>query len=289
MKKIWVAAVLTVFLGAGTGMTAEIIPNVRIKDKTHILCQQGKDSIPVSTYLMVPLRETAEWLGFSVTAKDGRVFLDDGKSQASMEIGTDFYSASYRDANGSTVSGSFSLGIPSCVKDGVAFVPVSLFHVLLGNQPGSVSISPYGTSIFFTRTDLETQEEPSVGIPNPFHDYVTASEMENVAGFPMTFPDIKNAKIQYRAISGELAEVIYWRRGEEFLRIRKGKGENVSGDYNRNIFAKIMTINGTKVIMEGNGGGIHVAIWKKGGFSYVILSAHEISIDEMTEYIKKTR
>ncbi len=289
MKKFWVAAVLAVLLGAGTGMTAEIIPTVRIKEKTHILYQKGKDSIPVTTYLMVPLRETAEWLGFSVTEKDGRVFLDDGKSQASMEIGTDFYSASYRDANGSTVSGSFSLGIPSCEKDGVAFVPVSLFHVLLGNQPGSVSVSPYGLSIFFTRTDSETQEEPSVGMPNPFHDYATVSEMEKFAGFSMTFPDIKNAKIMYRAIPGELAEVIYRRRGEEFLRIRKGKGENVSGDYDRNIFAKIMMIKGTKVIMEGNGGGMHVAIWKKGGFSYAILAAREISIDEMTEYMKKTR
>ena len=287
MRKIWMAAAVALMLGTGTAAAEPMAMDWGVKEESYTLRMEGKADGDVTAALMVPLRKTAEWLGFSETEKDGSIFVDDGNLCTTVKIGVDSYVVLPKNTGMEVKSVPFALGVPPCVKDGVTFVPVSLFRVLLGNDPDCVTID--GKTIVFTRAETVKEKVPLVGMANPFRDYVTASGMQEGAGFPMTLPQIKKAEALYRAIPGELAEVIYKRDGEEILRVRKGKGADVSGDYNHYASAGLYDVKGKLVTMKGDGKKVCLATWKEGDFSYSVSSAKEISVGKMKDLVKKIR
>ena len=287
MRKIWIAAAMATLLGAGTAVAEPMMMDWGVKAETYTLHTEGKADTDVTAALMVPLRKTAKQLGFSVTEKNGEISLDDGNMHTTVKVGVDSYVVVPGNTGMDIESAPFSLGVPPCVKDGVTYVPVSLFRVLLGNDPECVTVD--GKIITLTRTEAVKEKEPPIGMPNPFRDYVTPSGMQEGAGFAMTLPRVKKAEALYRAIPGELAEVIYKRDDKEILRVRKGKSEDVSGDYNR--YAKVSSYNvkGKQVTMKGDGKKIRTATWKDGDFSYAILSADGISVGKMKDFVKQIR
>ncbi len=287
MRQVWMAAAMAVLLGASAAAAEPMAMNWGVKAETYTLRTEGKTDADVTAALMVPLRQTAEQLGFSVTEKDGGILIDDGNLHTTVKIGEDSYVVLPGNTGMTVESAPFSLGVPPVVKDGVTFVPLSLFRVLLGNDPESVVID--GKIITLTRAEAVKPKETPVGMPNPFRDYVTASGMQEGAGFPIELPRVKKAEALYRAIPGELAEVIYKRDGKEFLRIRKGKGEDVSGDYNRYPKTSQYDVKGKQVTMKGDGKKVRTATWKDGDFSYAVLSADGISVGRMKDLVKKVR
>ncbi len=287
MRKIWMAVALAAALGMGTAVGADMAMNWGVKEETVRLHVEGKEDIDVTAALMVPLRKTAEQLGFSVTEKAGRISVDDGNLRATVTAGVDSYTVSPVNAGMSVSSAPFSLGVPPCVKDGVTFVPVSLFRVLLGNDPESVFVD--GNVILFTRSESVKEKEEPVGMANPFRDFVTAAGMQEGAGFQMTLPRIKKAEALYRAIPGELAEVIYRRGDKEIFRIRKGKGADVSGDYNQYASAALYDVKGKLVTMKGDGKKVRLATWKEGNFAYSVSSTEGISVGKMKGIVKQIR
>ena len=76
--------------------------------------------------------------------------------------------------------------------------------------------------------------EAEVDMINPFTDCGSLAEAERIAGFEFDVPDDLEPDLEavYRAMDGKLIEVIYFDRGEEIYRIRKGTARDVSGDYN---------------------------------------------------------
>ncbi len=287
MRQVWMAAAMAVLLGASVAAAEPMAMNWGVKAETYTLRTEGKADADVTAALMVPLRQTAEQLGFSVTEKDGGILIDDGNLHTTVKIGEDSYVVLPGNTGMAVESAPFSLGVPPVVKDGVTFVPLSLFRVLLGNDPESVVID--GKIITLTRAEAVKPKETPVGMPNPFRDYVTVSGMQEGAGFPIELPNVKKAEALYRAIPGELAEVIYKRDGKEFLRIRKGKGEDVSGDYNRYPKTSQYDVKGKQVTMKGDGKKVRTATWKDGDFSYAVLSADGISVGRMKDLVKKVR
>ena len=287
MRTIWMAAAMAALLGAGAAAAEPMTMDWGVKPETYTLRTAGKADTDVTAALMVPLRKTAEQLGFSVTERDGEISLDDGNMHTTVKVGVDSYVVVPGNTGMDVKSAPFSLGVPPCVKDGVTFVPISLFRVLLGNDAECVTID--GEVITLTRTEAVKEKEPLIGMPNPFHDYVTASGMQEGAGFAMTLPRVKKAEALYRAIPGELAEVIYNRDGKEILRVRKGKGEDVSGDYNRYAKVSSQDVKGKQVTMKGDGKKVRAAIWKEGDFSYAVLSADGISVGKMKGLVKQIR
>ncbi len=287
MRQVWMAATMAVLLGASAAAAEPMAMNWGVKAETYTLRTEGKADADVTAALMVPLRQTAEQLGFSVTEKDGGILIDDGNLHTTVKIGEDSYVVLPGNTGMAVESAPFSLGVPPVVKDGVTFVSLSLFRVLLGNDPESVVID--GKIITLTRAEAVKPKETPVGMPNPFRDYVTASGMQEGAGFPIELPHVKKAEALYRAIPGELAEVIYKRDGKEFLRIRKGKGEDVSGDYNRYSQMRMYDVKGELVTMKGDGKKVRTATWKDGDFSYAVLSADGISVGRMKDLVKKVR
>ena len=287
MRTIWMAAAMAAMLGAGTAAAEPMAMDWGAKAETYTLRTEGKADTDVTAALMVPLRKTAEQLGFSVTETDGGILIDDGNMHTTVKVGVDSYVVVPGNTGMEVESAPFSLGVPPCVKDGVTYVPVSLFRVLLGNDPECVAVD--GKVITLTRTEAVKEKEPPIGMPNPFRDYVTPLGMQEGAGFAMTLPRVKKAEALYRAIPGDLAEVIYKRDGKEILRVRKGKGEDVSGDYNRYASENLYDVKGKLVTMKGDGKKVRTATWKDGDFSYAVLSADGISVGEMKGLVKQIR
>ena len=294
MKKIWMAAALAALCLCGPAAHADMTMDFGKTEETYSLSAPGKPGITVKGALMVPLRQTAEYLGFSVTPGADGIVLDDGVLRTKVRVGTDSYVVSAESTDMKVESAPFSLGLAPVIQDGVTYVPVSLFKVLLGNDPAAVSAD--GNEIVFLPASeaapaLETQPmpEPTIGMPNPFKEFVTLSGMQESAGFPLALPKVKKAEAVYRAIPGELAEVIYRKGDTELMRIRKGKAADVAGDYNTYDVTKVAKLRGKEVTMKGDKKRMHLAIWREDGFSYAILSGEGLPNGKMKDYAKEVK
>jgi len=226
-------------------------------------------SIGAKGCVMVPLRAVAEKLGFTVTWKNGAVLVDDGQLHTTVTIGKDLYLVSTSVSGAIGTTAPFSLGTPPYVANGVTYVPLGLFEVLLGNAEGAVSVS--GSTVNIKKTGTESG---SAQIANPFVDCETLSDAAKLAGFSITVPDTAAgcSKREFQAISGELIQVFYQdQNGEEQLMIRKTTGsEDCSGDYNNYAAVETVAVGGSQVTMKGNDGKVSVAVWTDGTHAYAI-------------------
>ena len=131
----------------------------------------------------------------------------------------------------------------------------------------------------------QSAEQPiggSVMIPNPFIDCGTLEEAEKAAGFTITIPAVQEAtNVVYRAMSGQMIEVIYLKGEDEILRVRKAPGTDpVDGDYNeyeKNGNIEYYDAGDLPVIhVRMNGDLIHVATWTAAengkDYSYAVTS-----------------
>lgn len=95
----------------------------------------GKNTVFTSgKQTMLPLRATAEKLGFKVTwdGKDRAIKLDNGEVNTRIHIGTDSY----------YMASSTAIGMSAPVlKNDVTYVPAELFNILLGQGSVTVSVS----------------------------------------------------------------------------------------------------------------------------------------------------
>ena len=142
-------------------------------------------------------------------------------------------------------------------------------------------------------TASENTENEGAGgfmmIANPFTDCNTLEEAEKAAGFAITIPKAAEAtETVYRAISGEMIEVIYYKGNDELLRIRKNIGTDpVDGDYN--VYEKESDIeyaNGkeglSRIHEKINGTKIFTATWTlpEDGKDYSYAVSSEAGLDE---------
>lgn len=136
--------------------------------------------------------------------------------------------------------------------------------------------------------DMESgMQYESAQLANPFTDTDTLEEAQEIAGFEMEVPAAVSpyTAISYRAIEGEMLEIIFSdRNGEEGYRIRKAAGEDdISGDYNE--YAKEKTVrlsDGTKVTLRGDKEDAwSVAVWtadaedEESAYSFAICSGEK--------------
>lgn len=226
----------------------------------YSLTVNGDDraEIPV----MVPLRTVAEALGFTVTWNgDGTITLDSGTMHMELTIGEDRYQAvtSIEDAVGAT--GPLSLGVAPFVVNGMTYVPLQAFDILLGNNAVALEDG---------KITVQVQEPEGVRPPSPFIPCATMAEAEDLAGFGLTAP--KEADT-IEAWEGVMIQTIYGRENET-MRIRKAAGEgDISGDYTN--YDQVKTVNG--VTIKGAGDVFSLAVWEKGGYAYSVSVAAGLS------------
>ena len=120
---------------------------------------------------------------------------------------------------------------------------------------------------------MEINAAPTGGtaqLPNPQHQHNTVEALEAAVGFPVPVPaapaGFSFALIQ--DIGGTLAELRWSDEVQELTyRVSRGGSDN-SGDYTVYPASGTLTVRDASVQWRGDEGGIRVALWTQGGFSF---------------------
>lgn len=229
--------------------------------------------------VLVPLRETAEQLGFKVSYNKGSVLVGDGTMHTNLTIGKNSYQVvtSIPDAVGA--SGPFSLSSAPVITNGKTYVPIELFVPLTGNDDSIIKTN--GSTISIGKAANDTQ------IPSPMTEHETLAELVKAVGFDVTLPSVDTAYTEttFMDISGETADVRF-ANGENTITFRKEKGTaDISGDYNTYKENKTIKVKNTEISVKGND-GINTATWQKDGFAYSFGSEKAMTQDALTNAIE---
>lgn len=293
-------------------------------DAAYTLHIDGRDSLPSEADLMIPLRAPAEELGYTVTWKDGTTAVTRDGTELLVRLGDAHYALTHTQKDGIVIDGSVDLPAAPYLKDGVTYVPAALFaHLLEEGQTltlaGETVVTGGGTAASEPAEPApagETAEEepaaepapeteapapaesaepaaetPAAALANPFRDYDTLADAEAAAGLTMTLPSIgaNYNSAAYRAIPGELLEVVYGNDGAEALRLRKGADlSNVSGDYGTYRTIKTIRVDDVNVRMKGSGNRMSLAIWERDGHAYAAIAAEPLTIADMMAIARET-
>ena len=233
--------------------------------------------------VLVPLRETAEQLGFKVSYNKGTILVDDGTMHANLTVGKNDYQVvtSIKDAVGA--SAPFSLSSAPVMTNGKTYVPIELFVPLTGNDDSIIKTD--GSTISISKK-ADTKDE-DVQIPNPLTEHETLADLVKAVGFDVTLPAVDKAyqETAFIDISGETADVRF-ADGEDTITFRKAKGsDDISGDYNTYNENKTITVKGVSVSVKGND-GINTTTWQKDGFTYSFSSDKAMTQDALVKAIE---
>lgn len=130
----------------------------------------------------------------------------------------------------------------------------------------------------------------SVQIPDPFTEYDSLEACAADAGFDLTVPESidNSAACTFRAIQGEMAEIIYLdASGEEICRIRKAAGsDDISGDYNQYAESSMVTIDEVIVRCRGENELVKVANWTVGEYAFSLTAEAGMNAQAVAEIVK---
>ncbi len=124
-----------------------------------------------------------------------------------------------------------------------------------------------------------------------FENYSTLREASDAAGVTLSLPNVgtRYDSVAYRAVPGQVLEVIYGSEGREALRLRKGTGRrDVSGDYSSYATVKTIKVDDINVRMKGNGSLMRLATWERGGHAYAAIARAPLTIAEMMAIVRET-
>jgi len=273
MMKKYIAAILSLALAGAIALPtlaadAPIAPNpaetASVEQKTSLptgwAVEIKGEETDIRAAVMVPLRATAEKLGFTVTWNDGTITLDSGKRYAELTIGVDQYFAA-PSKEGLLGASLFSLGCAPFCSEGVTYVPVELFEALLGRTEGTVTLDA-------NTVQIGTATENNVQIPNPFANHANLTQAAQAVGFSITAPDMLDGYFQriIQTIRGEMIQIIY-RNDDSVAQVRKAAGNgDISGDYHD--YSQVKVVDG--VTIKGVNDAFSLAVWEKDGYTYSI-------------------
>lgn len=104
---------------------------------------------------------------------------------------------------------------------------------------------------------------------------------ESVEGYGVT---------KFQNCQDEIVQVIYLEseESEKEIVIRKGKAENIDGDYTEYAKSSEMTVGAYTVTLKGNDGTISLATWTADGYNYSV-SVPQMSTDAVAAIIKQVK
>ena len=152
----------------------------------------------------------------------------------------------------------------------------------------STSAAPSNAEGAASSDDLGMQDSSSsdnleANMVNPFIECDTLSEAAEIAGFEFDIPQqvTEGYEVLINAINGQLIQVIcYEPGGDEIFRLRKGRGDDISGDFNEyGIVTDLGSDMYTGSLMGNKPGRIMKAVWNDAEFAYS-LTAGDASLDE---------
>ncbi len=233
--------------------------------------------------VLVPLRETAEQLGFKVSYNKGTILVDDGIMHTNLTIGENSYQVVTSNPDLVGMSAPFSLSSAPVMTNGKTYVPIELFVPLTGND--SSIIKTDGSAISISKK-ADTKNE-DVQIPNPLTEHETLADLAKTVGFDVTLPTLDKAykETAFIDISGTTADVRF-ADDEDTITFRKAKGsDDISGDNNTYKENKTIAVKDVSVSVKGND-GINTATWQKDGFTYSFSSDKAMTQDALVKAIE---
>lgn len=130
-------------------------------------------------------------------------------------------------------------------------------------------------------------------IPNPWVDYNTLDDAAKAAGFDITLPEkiADSDTVSFRAMEGEMLEIIYSADGDEIARLRKALGtDDISGEYNNyETTFTAATANGAEITLKGNGDLVYVATWQEGDYTYSLSIENGAASEDMLNIASNIR
>ena len=139
-------------------------------------------------------------------------------------------------------------------------------------------------------------EEVNNEIASPWIDCANLDEAAQVAGFDIDAPKRIDGypKTFIQAMENEMIQVFYSDKDLEdetsaAVLIRKGFGDDISGDYNEYAENKTVEMHGISVNLSGNDGLIYKAFWQQDGFAYSIgadKGIEEALVNDLVELVK---
>lgn len=233
--------------------------------------------------VLVPLRETAEQLGFKVSYNKGTILVDDGIMHTNLTIGENTYQVVTSNPDLVGMSAPFSLSSAPVMTNGKTYVPIELFVPLTGND--SSIIKTDGSTISISKK-ADTKNE-DVQIPNPLTEHETLADLAKTVGFDVTLPTVDKAykETAFIDISGTTADVRF-ADDEDTITFRKAKGsDDISGDNKTYKENKTIAVKDVSVSVKGND-GINTATWQKDGFTYSFSSDKAMTQDALVKAIE---
>ena len=233
--------------------------------------------------VLVPLRETAEQLGFKVSYNKGTILVDDGIMHTNLTIGENTYQVVTSNPDLVGMSAPFSLSSAPVMTNEKTYVPIELFVPLTGND--SSIIKTDGSAISISKK-ADTKNE-DVQIPNPLTEHETLADLAKTVGFDVTLPTLDKAykETAFIDISGTTADVRF-ADGEDTITFRKAKGsDDISGDNKTYKENKTIAVKDVSVSVKGND-GINTATWQKDGFTYSFSSDKAMTQDALVKAIE---
>ena len=233
--------------------------------------------------VLVPLRETAEQLGFKVSYNKGTILVDDGIMHTNLTIGENTYQVVTSNPDLIGMSAPFSLSSAPVMTNGKTYVPIELFVPLTGND--SSIIKTDGSAISISKK-ADTKNE-DVQIPNPLTEHETLADLAKTVGFDVTLPAVDKAykETAFIDISGTTADVRF-ADDEDTITFRKAKGsDDISGDNKTYKENKTIAVKDVSVSVKGND-GINTATWQKDGFTYSFSSDKAMTQDALVKAIE---
>lgn len=233
--------------------------------------------------VLVPLRETAEQLGFKVSYNKGTILVDDGIMHTNLTIGKNTYQVVTSNPDLVGMSAPFSLSSAPVMTNGKTYVPIELFVPLTGND--SSIIKTDGSAISISKK-ADTKNE-DVQIPNPLTEHETLADLAKTVGFDVTLPTLDKAykETAFIDISGTIADVRF-ADDEDTITFRKAKGsDDISGDNKTYKENKTIAVKDVSVSVKGND-GINTATWQKDGFTYSFSSDKAMTQDALVKAIE---
>ena len=172
MKKLFKPVIIAVAAAMALSATAFAADNF-----AYSLNIDGK-ATDTDVLVLVPLRETAENLGFKVLwNNDGTILFDDGVMHSYITIGKNDYivSTSVDDMVGT--SAPFSLSSAPIISGGKTYVPVEFFRPLMGNSDDIIKTD--GSVISINKNVVSIPEKENEGenaqLPNTFTEHIRVS------------------------------------------------------------------------------------------------------------------
>lgn len=318
---------------------------------------EGGDHLTIEADVVLPLREVAEALGYTVSWENGETYVENDNTVLIVVIGDTHYPMTREGADGRILDLSMDLPAPY-LRNNETYVPAALFTYLLQDgqhmtttgsayviggegvvdDPDEVDWGDSATTTAAEDTDTEEDlvdeevyddvydDEESVDVeedsdvyedeaPAPevrreaarpsvsatragaartesqFQSYSTLREATSAAGVSLTLPSMgaQYDSAAYRAIPGEVVEVIYGSGGREALRLRKGADRrDVSGDYSSYETVKTIEVDGINVRMKGSGNRMRLATWERDGHAYSAQAAVPLTIADMMAIVRET-